>query len=308
MARGPTSIADWINRQLKTDAPRSRSLIVTIFGDSVAPYVDGIWLSNLIELMEPFGANERLVRTSVFRLTEQGWVVATREGRRSYYTLAPGGRRRFLQAYERVYKLPREWDGRWTWVVLPKSDHGVPARVELRKELEWQGYGVLGPGLFLRPDADEGALQTLLEDLKLLDKVMVMHATELPISGRATGDVITQCWDLQRVTASYDEFLDRFGPVLALIDANASMTPEQAFVVQSLLIDAFRRVTIHDPRLPSALLPAEWPGQQAFQMCRQIYCKTYRPAREHLTPKFELQRSGLPKFPAEFEDRFGGLR
>lgn len=308
MPRGPRSIADWISRQLKADAPRARSLIITIFGDSVAPYGDGIWLSSLIELMEPFGANERLVRTSVFRLTEQGWVVAKREGRRSYYTLAPGGRRRFQQAYDRVYKLPREWDGRWTWVVLPKSDHGVPARVELRKELEWQGYGVLGPGVFLRPDADEDALEGLLEELKLLGKVMVMHATELPISGPATGDVTAQCWDLQRVTSSYVEFLERFRPVHTLIEANASMTAQQAFVVQSLLIDAFRRVTIHDPRLPINLLPAEWPGQQAFQMCRQIYRKTYRPTREHLIPKFEMQGGGLPKFPAEFEDRFGGLR
>lgn len=308
MARGPHSVADWIQRQLKNDAPRSRSLIVTIFGDSVAPYVDGIWLSSLIELMAPFGANERLVRTSVFRLTEQGWLVATREGRRSYYTLAPGGRRRFRAAYDRVYKLPSDWDGNWTWVVLPKSENGVPARVELRKELEFEGYGVLGPGLFLRPGANEDSLKGILEELKLSDRAMVMRAKELPSDGRATHDVISQCWDLQPVTAAYLQFLDGFRPIQGLIENGAAMSPEQAFVVQSLLIDAFRRVTIHDPRLPAPLLSKEWPGQQAFQTCRQIYRKTYRPAREHLIPKFESQGGALPKFPAEFEERFGGLR
>ena len=308
MARAQSSIADWIERQLKADMPRARSLIVTIFGDSVAPYADGIWLSNLIELLAPFGANDRLVRTSVFRLTEQGWVVATRKGRRSYYTLAPAGRRRFQQAYDRVYKRPREWDGRWTWVVLPKSDNGGPARAELRQELEWQGFGVLGPGVFLRPDADDAALDGLLEELGLLDKVLVMHASELAISGRATGNVIAQCWDLERVGAAYMEFLDRFRPALARIEANAAMTPEQAFVVQSLLIDAFRRVTLHDPRLPGRLLPQPWPGQQAFQVCREIYRRTYRLTREHLGKTFEKQPGGLPRFPVEFEDRFGGLR
>jgi phenylacetic acid degradation operon negative regulatory protein len=303
MARKPVSLSGWIDRHLKDDAPRARSLIVTIFGDSVAPYSDGIWLGDLFALMAPFGANERLVRTSVFRLTEEGWLVARRDGRRSYYTLAPHGRRRFQTAYDRVYKAAAAWDGTWSVVVLPKTEHGVPERVELRRELEWEGFGQLAPGVFLRPAADTSALRGVLDELGLAQRAVVFEARDVSPGG-ATGDLVAQCWDLEDVTVAYRRFIDRYAPPLELLDDGADLSPEQAFVVQSLLIDTFRRVTIHDPRLPPTLLPPDWPGQAAYQICQRLYRRTVGPAREHLARHFE--RPATP-IPTELRSRFGGL-
>jgi phenylacetic acid degradation operon negative regulatory protein len=48
--------------------PPARSLLVTVFGDSVAPHGGRAWLGSLIGLLAPFGISERLVRTSVYRL------------------------------------------------------------------------------------------------------------------------------------------------------------------------------------------------------------------------------------------------
>jgi len=46
-------------------------------------------------LVRPFGISDRLVRTSVFRLAEEGWLDAQRDGRRSRYTLNPRSAARF---------------------------------------------------------------------------------------------------------------------------------------------------------------------------------------------------------------------
>src|SRR6266700_1950701 len=68
-------ITRWAQRTLKADPPRAKSLIVTVWGDALAPHGSAVWLAGLIRLMAPFGINERLVRTSVFRLSQDGWLA-----------------------------------------------------------------------------------------------------------------------------------------------------------------------------------------------------------------------------------------
>jgi phenylacetic acid degradation operon negative regulatory protein len=122
---------------LKDEPPRSKSLIVTIFGDSIVPQASEIWLSELIELLKPFSVNERLVRTSAFRLAEEGWLESQREGRRSRYSLTPSGKQRVEHAYHRIYDPPSQhWKGTWTIVILSKTGNQIANRAELRRELE----------------------------------------------------------------------------------------------------------------------------------------------------------------------------
>ena len=57
------------------------SLIVTVYGDAIEPHGGAVWLGSLIQLLEPIGINERLIRTSIFRLTKEGWLTAEKVGR-----------------------------------------------------------------------------------------------------------------------------------------------------------------------------------------------------------------------------------
>ena len=54
---------------------RGGSLIITVFGDAILPRGGSIWLGSLIKLVQPLGLSERLVRTSVFRLAQDGWLI-----------------------------------------------------------------------------------------------------------------------------------------------------------------------------------------------------------------------------------------
>ena len=96
-------------------------------------------LGDLIEVLDRFGVNERLVRTCVFRLSEDGWLVSKRVGRRSVYSLTPNGMRRFQRAYKRVYsEQQRQWDGSWTLVCLPTDPDFRTSREHLERELAWE--------------------------------------------------------------------------------------------------------------------------------------------------------------------------
>ena len=144
----------WIRRELASAPPRAPSLIITVWGDAIAPHGGAVMLAGLIDLLAPFGINERLVRTSVFRLAREGWLKAKPVGRESLYRLTRDGARRFEQAYRRIYAPPVEgWDESWEIVIA--DGPAAPQRRALKQELQWEGFGTLGSGVFARP-ADRG--------------------------------------------------------------------------------------------------------------------------------------------------------
>ena len=59
------------------------SLIISAFGDAILPRGGRVWLGSLIRLLEPLELNERLVRTSVFRLAKEEWLRTETVGRRA---------------------------------------------------------------------------------------------------------------------------------------------------------------------------------------------------------------------------------
>src|SRR5688572_25655361 len=72
-------------------APSARNLLVTVFGDVVAPLgpETELTVQQLSAVLADFGASERLVRTSLTRLVNDDLLAARASGRRSFYRVAP---------------------------------------------------------------------------------------------------------------------------------------------------------------------------------------------------------------------------
>ena len=305
----------WIRRALAAAPPKAKSLVVTVWGDSIAPHGGAVWLSSLIRLLAPFGINERLVRTSVYRLAQEGWLSARQDGRRSLYRLTRQGQRRFEHAYRRIYapSATDPWDGGWHLVIVPPATIDESSRRELRKELGWDGFGVLGPSLFARParPGNEAALNETMRALGIGRRVAVVSARALPQDTQGAGSIASltaDCWDLKSVAAAYRGFVARFQGVSRALGQGADPTPQQCFVLRTLLIHEFRRVTLHDPQLPAELLPSNWPEAAAYALCRDLYRLTHQRAERHLAVMLENSRGALRSAAPYFYKRFGGLR
>jgi phenylacetic acid degradation operon negative regulatory protein len=299
---------EWIAHFLDTDPPRSKSLVMTIFGDAIAPHGGRLWLGSLIELVAPLGVTDRLVRTSVFRLVQEGWLVANREGRRSSYALQPDAAPRFARANRRIYAPPGvDWDGRWTLLLAPNGSIDSSLRAAVRKELEWEGFAMLAPGLLAHPAADPDGVAEVLRRVEGGGKIFVCAATELPdVGARPLAELVGEGWDLSAVVAGYRRFIDDFTPLTALLREQAP-DPQQAFIVRTLLIHAYRRVQLHDPMLPLALLPQPWPGSEAYALARAIYRLVWAPAERHLMDVLRREDADAPAADAGLAERFGGL-
>ena len=301
------TVARWIQRTLKAEPPRARSLIVTVWGDALAPHGGTVWLAGLIRLMSAFGINERLVRTSVYRLARDGWLVAATHGRVSRYRLTREGKRRFDAAHQRIYARPDEdWTGGWDVVM---ADAVPPAkRTSLREELGWAGFGTLGPTVFLRPAQSSRALPGALDAPGVAEHLLVAQAFDRPGRRPLTAAVAT-AWDLSMLASDYRRFLQRFGGVIERFRATrgGAHDPQQCFVVRTMLIHAYRRVLLRDPLLPAALLPLDWPGAAAYALCRDFYSLTHRCAERHLAATLAHPQEDFPPADATFYERFGGL-
>src|SRR5882724_5906524 len=86
--------------QLKREPSRTGSIVITVFGDAIAPRGGSVWLGTLLEF---FGG-----------LDIDGWLEREKVGRNSFYRLARKGRQTFDAATKHIYD-PQEsgWTGRF---------------------------------------------------------------------------------------------------------------------------------------------------------------------------------------------------
>ena len=285
---------------------RAGSLIVTVFGDSIAPLGNSIWLGSLIRLLEPFGLNARQIRTAVFRLVKEGWLKAERTGRKSYYGFSAYGLRQYEKAAKRIYAIHRpNWDGQWT-LVLPTfvTDR---ERAELRRDLQWQGFGALAPGLLAHPSADQASLRATIEERRVAGKVVILEARSGELAPpQALTRLVRECWKLDTLAKRYRQFLRTFEPVAAEIERTRDgLDAEQCLQLRTLLIHEYRRILLHDTDLPDALLPEDWPGREASALTAESYTLIHARAADFVSEKVTTQGGHTPNLDAKYGARFG---
>ncbi|MHC2148264.1 phenylacetic acid degradation operon negative regulatory protein [Pseudomonas sp. 210_17 TE3656] len=287
---------------------RASSLIITLYGDAIEPHGGTVWLGSLIQLLEPIGINERLIRTSIFRLTKEGWLSAEKVGRRSYYSLTGTGRRRFEKAFKRVYSsaLPA-WDGSWTLVLL--SQLPQDKRKQVREELEWQGFGAISPVMLACPRCERADVVATLQDLEVLEDTILFETTAQDVlASKALRMQVRESWNIEALAAQYSEFIQLFRPLWQALREQDELQPMDCFLARTLLIHEYRKLLLRDPQLPEELLPGDWEGRAARQLCRNIYRLVQARGEEFLSSALETADGPLPEVGESFYRRFGGLK
>lgn len=310
----PSPVEQAIDERLNQFRQKSRvkagSLIVSVFGDAVLPRGGRIWLGSLINLLRPLDVNERLVRTTVFRLVKDEWLQAQMQGRRTDYRLTASGQKRFEEASSQIYALNTPpWDRRWR-LVMVVGDLPTPERERLRRAFHWQGFGELTPTCFVHPGAD---LASVFDALRaegmahLLPQLMPLLAANPVLSQSASdADIVQSAWNLDLLSESYTRFVERYQ---AIVDAlrsapHEAIDDEKAFLVRTLLIHDFRRLLLRDPELPDVLLPQGWPGHAARMLCCEIYRRLLPGSEKHLDRHLLLANGEAPLATQMVSGRF----
>jgi len=280
-----------IIEQLKREPSRTGSIVITVFGDAIVPRGGSVWLGTLLEFFRQIDIDASVVRTAMSRLTADGWFERHKVGRNSFYRLVQSGRQTFDIATKHIYGPPAsDWTGRFELLLIGNGGD----RDASREALKNAGFGSPLPGVWVAPSGvpvPEEAAGAIRLEVSAEDD-----------SGRR---LLSESWPLERTAEAYQKFMKTFAPLRGWIGRGERLADADAFTARILLIHHYRRVVLRDPLLPTALLPADWPGMAARKLCGEIY-RALLPASEQWLDRHATSESGpLPKAGAELARRFG---
>lgn len=286
------------------------SLIMTVFGDCIYHHGGIISLASLIQLMDVFGFNERSVRTAVFRLVQNGWLVSEKIGRTSYYRVTESSRQRFVQADAKIYNFNHvDWDQKWDLILLSSLD--LENKLFLKKELEWIGFATIASNVMAYPGCDHLKLQNLLLNLNMTDQVVIFKAEALQLwqeSYPTVKRMVEANWPIQELHSRYEKFIRDFREFLNLIENTDDLDAVQAFQLRILLIHQFRRILLKDPDLPSELLPSNWLSLNARNLSSNLYQMVVSAGEDFFMEVARTSEGSMPPIHPQFYKRFGGLK
>ena len=261
----------------KTEQPTTRTqfLIFTLFGEYILPRGGTIWTSNLLDLLGLLGISERAVRSTLSRMSRNGWLVAQKHGRRSQYSLTPRGWMLITQGAERIFEAPiSDWNGFWHMVVYSLPEKKRRLRHNLRQRLSWYGFGLLSPGAWVSPHNRNAEVKNMCIELGIQKHVELFSCAHLGLS--TDQDLVKRCWDIQALATNYQAFITRYQNEYQqceqLRDAGSipsdqlPISPENCFVRRFWLVHDFQSFPREDPNLPMVLLPPDWIGFAARKL------------------------------------------
>jgi phenylacetic acid degradation operon negative regulatory protein len=279
-----------IIEHLKREPSRTGSIIITVFGDAIVPRGGSVWLGTLLEFFEVLAIDSGVVRTAMSRLAADGWLERSKAGRNSFYRLADKGRLTFDAAVKHVYNPQApDWTGRFELLLVANTGD----RDASREALQEAGFGSPLPGVWIAPSG--------VPVPRVAAGAIRLEVSAEDDSGRR---LLSESWPLDRTADAYQKFIKTFEPLRGWIGRRERLSDTDAFTARILMIHHYRRVVLHDPPLPGALLPAHWPGTAARQLCREIY-RGLLPASEQWLDRHGSNAHGpLPAAGAELGRRF----
>ena len=269
MSRSTSNPLDrFLQTRMRDGNISSTTLVFTFFCDVITQHGGEIWLGSIIHALAPLGINERLTRTAVFRLVQDGWLESRKQGRRSYYRLTQTGQHYYQRATTRIYASDKpDWDGVWTllFVALVPEEK----RDALHRGLSWLGYGRMAAGVYALPCNDRPPLDELLVDLDLEDSIVHMQAQAE--NAENLQKLVMARWKLRNLRQRYKAFTSQYLKARKTLHGKKPPSAHSMFLLRVLLLHEYRRILLSDPELPAAMLPADWEGYAAQSLTGEIY-------------------------------------
>lgn len=301
-------VDEYLKTLLEEMSPKAKSLIITFFGDTVFPYGGTIWLGSLVKIMEEFGVSEKLTRTSIFRLTKEGWLSSKKFGRESYYSLSDLAIDRFIKAHYSIYAYDEKDDDR-DWIVLFTNSVETSEEIELSKTLKKEGFANPSKYVYLHPHYKMEYMQDILIKSELQNDVLLIKGPlQMPLNKEMIRDMAHVYWELEDVEKRYQDFITKFRKIFTLKTPIDQFTPKQCFILRILLIHEYRRALLFDPKLGNELISIDWLGKAAASLVESIYASIHMQANNYVKSNLLTVGGNIPKLEKFYFNRFGGIQ
>jgi phenylacetic acid degradation operon negative regulatory protein len=265
----------------RTDS-QPRALIVTVYGLYARELGGWLSVSSLIQLMGRVGVDEPAVRSSISRLKRRGILEARRSNGKAGYALSEQARTILGEGDRRIFDRRRgTLDDGWVLAVFSVPESERQRRHTLRSRLSWLGFGTVAPGVWIAPSHLEDETRAVLGRHGLLEYVDFFRADYLGF--QAIEAEVSNWWDLESLDKLYREFCDAHTSTLTRWRARRAKDDEgEAFADYVRVLTAWRRLPYLDPGLPPHVLPKNWSGTKAADLCFALRQRLEDPAHRYV--------------------------
>jgi phenylacetic acid degradation operon negative regulatory protein len=252
----------------KTPVVRTKFIVFALFGDYILPRGGRVWTPSLLRLLELLGVSSQTARSTLSRMSGEGWLEPERSGRNSLYALTAKGRNLLEEGVHRIFEPRRlEWDGQWRVVVYSLPEKKRDLREALRRRLSWLGYGPLAPGTWVSPHDRQLELDSLLDDLGARRYVQCFVGRWL--GGISNDEMVSRCWELDSLNREYAAFVRKWEREARSQRNTKDKSGAECFVRRFWIVHEYSAFPNRDPNLPLELLPAGWLGDEAARVHRE---------------------------------------
>jgi phenylacetic acid degradation operon negative regulatory protein len=251
-------------------AQRPPRLLLTLLGDYWWQHTESLPSAALVALLAEFGVSDSAARAALSRLTRNGLLVTAKVGRRTFVRLSERAAEILDDGARHIFSFGEQtqpWDGMWSLVAFSIPEHNRAARDALRKQLRWLGFAPLYDGLWVAPRDRAAEVVSQLSQLGI-GTATAFRASTVP--GAEPGGLPQRAWDLDDLRRRYEGFIAGAGELRERALAGR-ISPVEALVARTSVMDEWRAFPGLDPDLPSELLPDAWPRAAA----RQLFIAAY---------------------------------
>lgn len=260
-------------RTIVAEGPRGRRLLVTLMAEYWLKEGAMVPSGALVELMQDLNVGPSATRTLLSRLKHEGRLVATKEGRRTYYALSSKARNRLSEGFELIRTFGTEQHSEapvWTTLLFSIPEDQRAIRQKLRKGLSWMWFAPLYDGAWITPQPRGQQALALCHTLGI-ESASLIHG-DIVMAGTNFGSPV-DAWDLELARGLYQSFSEILYEPLTQTQKGL-VRPSEAMQIRTETINVFRGLPRFDPDLPLNLLPPDWPRSKARSDFSELYAST----------------------------------
>ncbi len=255
--------------------PRSQAgsspqhLLISLLGEYWLGRHQHVPSAALVDLAGDFDVSPTSARAALSRLARRELVESSKDGRNTFYGLTKHAAQAMRSELQRILGLgtvDHPWDGSWNVVMFSLPEDRRDVRHLLRSTLRFCGFAPLFDGVWVSPDSDPTAALEGLQELGI-ENSTVLKSSVTHASG--IGDPMA-AWDLDEVAMSYRSFIADFSALRKRV-ATGVISPTEALVRRGAVLDAWSSFPDLDPDLPTSMLPADWPRNEARDVFVELY-------------------------------------
>jgi len=254
----------------ETTHARAQHLLITVLGDYWWCRPEPLPSVGIVHVLSAFGVGVDATRSALSRLTRRGLLKRSQRGRHTSYELTEQTIHILREGAERLFNFGMDeahWDGLWSVVAFSIPEQERTVRHVLRTRLRWLTFGPLYDGLWISPHSRLDTVARLLDELHIETATLFRARME---SGFPKEQELLRAWDIKDLCRRYEAFIEQYEPLAQRVQGGLVQS-EEALVVRTTVMDAWRRFPHEDPDLPRDFLPPDWPRDKARTLCMNIY-------------------------------------